>query len=180
MISIDQISPGDTADMKTVSVHPAVMMKIVCPECGHEHQHMQKAPPTEDFPFKCAGCNADFMVRLDIRVFYRKEVSIPCYYTTALDVENIMDRRVKNGWITDISRTGCAVEFGKLKFHALDERKGNILLIFFSFPSQKELFSIQGQITAVFETSAHKMKMGVHFINLNERQVQRLSLFLMP
>ncbi len=165
--------------MKTVSVRPAAMMKILCPECGHEHQYLRKEAPHENFFLKCEHCSADFMVKLDIRTFYRKEVTIPCYYSTGMDIENIMDPRVKTGWIVDISRTGCAVEFGKMKLDALCERKGNILLIFFTFPGQKEMFSIQGEIVAVFETPTHKMKMGVEFINVDDHQQQRLSLFLM-
>lgn len=119
------------------------------------------------------------MVKLDIRTFYRKKVTIPCYYTTSIDIENIMDPRVKTGWISDMSRTGCAIEFGRMKFDALCERKGNILLIFFTFPGQKEMFLIQGEIAAVIETPTQKMKMGIEFINVDDHQKQRLSLFLM-
>lgn len=166
--------------MKTVSVYPAVLMKIPCPHCGFEHEHMQSAPPEADFAFKCTNCKSDFLVKLNARHFYRKEVSIPCYYTTAMDVDNILDPRIKTGWIVDISRTGCGIEYSKLKHSPLDERKGNILLVFFTFPGQRDLFKVQGEISAVFETPTHKMKMGINFMNLEQHQQQRLSVFLMP
>ena len=120
------------------------------------------------------------MVRLDLRSFYRKKVSIPCSYTTALDVSSIMDPRVATGWITDISRTGCSIELSKSKASAPDELKNNILLIFFSFSGQKEIFSIQGEVSTIFETPSTKIKVGVQFINVSDHQKQRLSLFLMP
>ncbi|HSW62944.1 MAG TPA: PilZ domain-containing protein [Dissulfurispiraceae bacterium] len=165
--------------MKTVSLPPSEMMRIICPECGHEHDRLEKKPPLENFAFKCGKCGADFMVNLDFRNFYRKAVNIPCYYTTAMDVSSIMDSRVTTGWITDISRTGCAIEFSKLKPSTLNERKNNILLIFFSFHGQKDVFSIQGKVMAIYETTS-KIKMGVQFINVSEHHRQRLSLFLMP
>lgn len=141
---------------------------------------MRKEPPDADFAFNCQKCKSDFLCKLNARHFYRKDVNIPCYYTTAMDVDNILDPRIKTGWILDISRTGCGVEFSKLKHSPLDERKGNIILIFFTFPGQRDLFKVQGEIASVFESPTHKLKMGVNFTNLDQYQQQRLSVFLMP
>lgn len=166
--------------MKTVSVHPAVLMKIPCPLCGYENQHMQDAPPDADFAFICTKCKSEFLVKLNVRHFYRKEVNIPCYYTTAMNVNDILDPRIKTGWILDISRGGCSIEFSKLKHSPHDERKGNIITIFFTFPGQREIFMVQGKILTLFDSPTHKLKMGVTFINLDNFQQQRLSVFLMP
>jgi c-di-GMP-binding flagellar brake protein YcgR len=166
--------------MKTVSLYPSVLMKIPCPHCGYEHQHMRVEPPDADFAFNCTSCRSDFMVKLNVRHFYRKEVNLPCYYTSAMDVDNILDPRIKTGWILDISRSGCAIEFSKLRHSSLDERKGNILLVFFTFPGHQDLFKVQGEVSAIFDSPTHKLKMGVNFMNLDEHQLQRLSVFLMP
>ncbi|HMK42914.1 MAG TPA: PilZ domain-containing protein [Dissulfurispiraceae bacterium] len=165
--------------MKTVTLYAAILMKIPCPSCGHDHEAVHKEPPLDDFIVMCPKCKEACKVKLNVRQQYRKSVSIPCSYTDVLEVESMLDPRVKNGWINDLSRTGCSIEFSALKYSERLEKKGNILVIFFSFPGQKEPFSIQGEVQAVMETGQLKMKMGISFINMMEHHQRRLNLFLM-
>jgi c-di-GMP-binding flagellar brake protein YcgR len=167
-------------EVKTVSVYPAAFLKIPCPHCGFQNELMQDEPPKVDFAFRCSQCKDEFLVKLNLRQFYRKEVSIPCYFTTSSEVDNIRDPSIKNGWLVDISRSGCGIELSKLKHSPTSERKGNFVQVFFTFPGQNELFKVQGEISSIIEVSPHKIKIGVNFINLEEHQQRRLSIFLMP
>jgi c-di-GMP-binding flagellar brake protein YcgR len=165
--------------MREVIVYPSTKIEIICPACYAAKIFEFAEPPTKGFEFKCSSCNEIITVELNRRAFYRKELSIPVYYSLN-DFDNIMEPDIKSGWMRDISKGGIKIEISPLKYSDDYEKIGNILTIFFSLPPQNKQIKVKGEIVRVSKEQKFKLDFGVRFLELSEDQKQIISFFLRP
>jgi c-di-GMP-binding flagellar brake protein YcgR len=165
--------------MKTISVYPSAEINIECPTCNSSEVLKFSDPPKEGFQITCSRCSEEIVVKLNERQYYRKQVSIPVYYSLH-DFDNVLDARVKSGWIVDISKTGIGVEISALKYSKEYEKEGNIVTISFTLPPKNKQLKVKGEIVRIFGDKKLKINMGIQFLNLDDYQNQTIGLFLMP
>ncbi len=165
--------------MKTISIYPSTEINIKCPTCISSEMLKLPYSPKEDFQMTCSRCNEEIIVKLNERQYYRKQVSIPVYYSLH-DFDNILDTRVKSGRIVDISRTGIGVEISALKYSKEYEKEGNIVTISFALPPKNKQIKAKGKIVRIFGDKKLRTNIGIQFLNLDDYQSQTIGLFLMP
>jgi len=78
--------------MKVTTVYPSVVMRISCPYCEAEGKVRKEKPPQGDFTVVCPRCKEKFLIKINVRNFYRKTVSIPVYYSP-YDIHRPDDQR---------------------------------------------------------------------------------------
>lgn len=165
--------------MKEVIVYPSKKIEIVCPACYALKVFEFLEPPQKGFEFHCSSCNEFITVELNRREFYRKELSIPVYYSLS-DFSNIMEPGIKSGWIRNISKGGIGIEISSLKYSDDYEKVGNILTVFFSLPPQNRQIKARGEIVRVSKEKKFKITLGIRFLELSEDQKQIISFYLRP
>ena len=166
--------------MKAVTVYPSVVMRIICPNCGAEGQAKRKKPPQEDFTVSCPRCKERFLIKINLRTFYRKNVSIPVHYSP-YDIHRPDDQRAREGTIVDISQQGMRIEGSKHDFSPDYHKEGAILTFLFSLPPRNELLRIEGEVTRLIkEGTRSSFMLGVKFSNLDHYANKQIGFFLMP
>jgi c-di-GMP-binding flagellar brake protein YcgR len=165
--------------MKIIYVYPSVEINIQCPTCNFSEVQKFQLPPKEGFQIVCSKCNEEIVIKLNERQYYRKQVSIPVYYSLH-DFDNISDTRVKSGWTVDISKTGIGIEISAFKYSTEYEKEGNIMTISFALPPKNKQIKVKGKIVRIFGDKKLKINMGIQFLNLDDYQSQTIGIFLMP
>ena len=155
-------------------------MKIACPYCGAEGMVKRKTPPHKDFTLRCPRCEERFLVKLNLRQYYRKEVEIPVRYSLS-DTEAYKNKRLKEGTMIDLSMHGMGVNIYRDDVLAHLYRKGRAVTVFFSLPPRDEELTITGEITRI---SAHEkglgLIMGIRFTHIDPFAQQQIGFFLLP
>ncbi len=165
--------------MKILSVYPSVFMKITCPNCGSEGTLKTEKPPEADFTVSCPKCNEKFLVKIEIRKFYRKEVSIPIKYT--LSGQASPTQETKTGKIVDISMEGLCIECSIHQFSPEFHKEGNLYKLSFSLPPRESLIKVDGKVINIRMTEGDtSFKVGVNFSNLDHFSKREIGFFLMP
>ncbi len=162
-----------------VKVNPDSKIDVICPACYTVNTFEFSEPPKEGFEFRCSKCSELIIVELNKREFYRKELSIPVYYSLK-DFENIIDKDVKSGWIRNISKGGLGIEISPLKYDVEYEKVGNILTLFFSLPPYNSPIKTTGEIVRISTEKKFKVYFGIKFIELSENSKQIIGFFLRP
>ena len=165
--------------MKVQPVYPSAIMKIACPHCGAQETLKNEKPPQKDFQLSCPQCKETFLVKLNVRKFYRKEVSIPVIYTL-LD-SGPSGPKGKAATIVDLSREGMCVECREATYAPGLHREGNLFQLSFSLPPRGEALRVQGELMRVNRREgAGAFTLGIKFRNLDAFASQCLGFFLLP
>jgi c-di-GMP-binding flagellar brake protein YcgR len=157
-----------------------MIMKIACPNCRAEGTVKTDSPPEKDFMLLCPLCKEKFLVKINIRKYYRKKIKIPvrCSLST-VDLHDMKD--FGDGTITDISMKGMRVEIYKQSFSPDYFRKGRLLTFFFSLPPRHEELKISGEIVRFNEgDEGHYFNIGVKYSNLDQFAEKQIGFFLLP
>lgn len=162
-----------------VMVWPSDKMEVICPACYASKTFEFLEPPKEGFEFRCPKCNELIVVELNRRAFYRKELSIPIYYSLK-DFENIIEEGVKSGWIRNISKGGLGIEISPLKYDGEYEKVGNVLTLFFNLPPYNSPIKTKGEIMRVSTDKKFQVYFGIKFLDLNKNSKQIIDFFLRP
>jgi predicted Zn finger-like uncharacterized protein len=166
--------------MKVTTVYPSVVMRISCPYCEAEGRVRKEKPPQEDFTVVCPRCKEKFLIKINVRNFYRKTVSIPVYYSP-YDIHRPDDQRAREANIVDISQQGMGVEGHTHDFPKNYFREGSSFTFLFSLPPRKELLKVQGEIARIIpQNNGNTLVMGVKFSNLDHFTNKQLGFFLLP
>jgi len=164
---------------KSITVYAAIVMTFSCPHCGEAVEIKSVAVPRDDFKAVCSKCNGSFLLKLNQRHEYRKEVSIPIAYSL-FDIDTFSDRRAKMGTMIDISKSGLSIKADINKFSELYEKTGNILFLLFSLPPKKDILKVKGEIVTVVLGRDKSFQMGVKFPGPTDHQSKAIGFFLMP
>lgn len=165
--------------MKIQTVYPAAIMKIACPNCKTEGTVKKERPPEKDFSVFCPRCKETFLVKINVRKFYRKEVCIPVRYSI-FDADRPV-QKMKEGTIIDISREGLCIESHARLYAPALRQEGNIFQLFFSLPPKQTLLKVQGEVMRIIRKEGdNSFKIGIKFCNLDEFSAKNLGFFLWP
>ena len=166
--------------VKTQTIYPSMIMKIACPNCRAEGTVKTDSPPEKDFMLLCPLCKEKFLVKINIRKYYRKKTKIPVRYSlSAVDLHDMKD--FGDGTITDISMKGMRVEIFKQSSSPDNFRKGRLLTFFFSLPPRHEKLKISGEIVLFDEgEDGHYFIVGVKFSNPDQFTEKQIGFFLLP
>jgi predicted Zn finger-like uncharacterized protein len=165
--------------MKTQTVYPSTMMKITCPNCQAEGTVKRDKPPDKDFKVLCPKCKEGFLVKVNLRRYYRKDVSIPIAYWTLEPDGRVQKRRT--GTIVDISREGLGIESPVRDYSPTFHREGNLYELSFSLPPKQIPLTVQGEVVRIIKTEGSKtFKIGVSFFNLDRFPTEEIGFFLLP
>ena len=163
--------------MQVKTVHPAVVVRISCPNCGAEGMVKSLRPPQQDFTALCWQCGQSFLVKINRRSYYRKKVSIPVVYSS-FDRGSLDDQGGWRGRIVDISRQGMAVKSHK-QIYSLDHMEDTLLTFLFSLPLINDLQKVQGEIMRVTnEAQNNSSIMGIRFSELHRFTDNAIRFFL--
>jgi c-di-GMP-binding flagellar brake protein YcgR len=154
-------------------------LNIICPACYTDKTFEFTEPPKEGFEFRCSKCNELIVVEINRRAFYRKELSIPIYYSLK-DFDSIIEEGVKSGWIRNISKGGIGIEISSLKYDEEYEKIGNVLTLFFNIPPYYNQIRAKGEIVRVSTEKKFKIFLGIKFLDISENSKQLISFFLRP
>ena len=166
--------------MKIQTIYPSVAKKISCPYCRAEGTVKRSTPPQKDFTVVCAKCKERFLVKVNLRKYYRKDVKIPVKYSQ-WDIEGYYGKTLREGTIIDISRQGMNVEIYRHNFSPSLYRNGRVFTFFFSLPPRNDVLNIKGEITRIGEKEkGHGLTMGVRFSDIDPFAEQQLGFFLLP
>ena len=166
--------------MKVTTVYPSVVMRISCPNCGAEGKVRKEKPPQGDFTVVCPRCKEKFLIKINVRNFYRKTVSIPVHYSP-YDIHRPDDKRAREATIVDISQQGMGVESHRHDFPENYFREGSSFTFLFSLPPRKELLKVQAEIARIIpQNNGNTFMMGVKFSKLDHFTNKQLGFFLWP
>jgi predicted Zn finger-like uncharacterized protein len=166
--------------MKVTTVYPAVVMRISCPNCGAEGKVRKEKPPQADFTVVCPRCKEKFLIKLNVRNYYRKPVSIPVYYSR-YDIDRPDDHRARMGTIVDLSQQGMRIESSKQDFSSSHFREGNLFTFLFTLPPRNEMLKVQGEIARLSrQNNGNTIMLGVKFSNVDHFTNKQLGFFLWP
>ena len=166
--------------MKVTTVYPAVVMRISCPNCGAEGKVRKEKPPQADFTVVCPRCKEKFLIKINVRNYYRKPVSIPVYYSR-YDIQRPDDHRARMGTIVDLSQQGMRVESSKHDFPPSHFREGNLFTFLFSLPPRNEILKVRGEIARLSQqNNGNTMMLGIKFSNTDHFTNKQLGFFLWP
>lgn len=155
-------------------------MKISCPYCRAEGTAKTSIPPQKDFTVLCPKCKERFLVKLNLRNYYRKEVKIPVQYFLS-NIEGHEAKVIKDGTIIDISRQGIGVEIYRHDFSPSLYKKGRVFTFSFSLPKRNEVLTIEGEIMRISEKEKkHGLIIGVRFSNIDPFVEKQIGFFLLP
>ena len=163
--------------MQVGTVHPAVVMRISCPNCGAEGMVKRLRPPQQDLTALCWQCGQSFLVKINRRNYYRKKVSIPVMYSS-FDRDRLDDQESWRGRIVDISRQGMAVQSHE-QIYSLDYKNGSLFTFLFSLPLINDLQKVQGEIMRVTnEEQNNSYTIGIRFSELHRFTDNAIRFFL--
>lgn len=95
--------------MLEVTLFPSCVMEISCSDCQSKGKIKFDRPPVKGFNVKCAKCNVQFKVKINVRKYYRKTISIPISYSFK-DIDTMNKPGSYSGEIADISQGGICIE----------------------------------------------------------------------
>jgi len=162
--------------MKKVPVFSSKVMSIECPYCGVPGKIKKDLPPDKDFSVHCPKCDNKFLISINKRKFYRREVSIPLYFSH-LDIDDPFDEKSRKGKILNISKTGVYFESRLSKQSLQIYKKKVIITLLFSLEPGQKLLKIKGEITGVVVDKT--VKIGIQFIDLDPHQNKLIGFYLM-
>jgi predicted Zn finger-like uncharacterized protein len=166
--------------MKVTTVYPAVVMRISCPNCGAQGRVKKEKPPQADFTVVCPRCKEKFLIKINVRNFYRKAVYIAVHYSP-YDINRPDDQRARQGTIVDISQQGMQVEGHKHDFPPRFFKEGNTFTFYFSLPPRNELLRVQGEIARIIrQNNSNTFMMGIKFSNVDRFTNRQIGFFLWP
>ena len=167
-------------DLPSLTIYPAAVMRISCPLCRTGGIVRKERPPEKDFMVLCRKCKGKFLVKLNLRRYYRKEVSIPVRYST-FDIDQPFDQRADQGVIIDMSREGLCIENYADTRSADYYKEGKPITLFFSLPPREKLLKVQGEVTRILRKEGSQFfKIGVKFCNLDSYINKQIGFFLWP
>jgi hypothetical protein len=106
---------------------------------------MEISCPVKGFNVKCAKCNVRFKVRLNIRKYYRKTISIPISYSFK-DIDSMNKPGSYSGDIADISQSGLCIESNLTYFMDFQDKIDGVLNFVFILPEKNETIKGKGII----------------------------------
>ncbi len=166
--------------MKVTTVYPAVVMRISCPNCGAQGRVRKEKPPQADFTVVCPRCKEKFLIKINVRNFYRKTVSIPVSYSP-FDIHRPDDQRARGGTIVDISQQGMRVEAHKHDFPPQFFREGTTFTFLFSLPPRNEQLRVQGEVARINQQSnSNTIMIGIKFSSIDHFTNKQIGFFLWP
>jgi predicted Zn finger-like uncharacterized protein len=166
--------------INTQITYSSTIMKITCPNCGAMGKVKAKVPPKDDFVVLCPHCKEKFLVKVNVREYYRKEANIPVNcFLPSLDMSDMKD--LGEGTIADISMGGMLVriyENPSLKDYF---SKGKTLTFIFSLPPRNERLKVSGEIGR-FSKKENKdyYDIAVKFSSLDSFAQRQIGFFLLP
>jgi ribosomal protein S27E len=166
--------------LNTQIIYPSAMMKITCPNCRSTGNVRAKIPPRSDFIVLCPHCKDKFLVKVNVRQYYRKKCTIPVScFLPALRIPDVKD--LGEGIITDISMGGMCVRMHERPFLTDDFREGKALTFIFSLPPRNERLKVSGEIVRVSkEEDKDSFNVGVKFYSLDKFAEKQIGFFLLP
>ncbi len=139
-----------------------------------------KSPPKKDFVVFCPHCKEKFLVKVNLRDYYRKEAKIPvsCLLST-LDTRDMKD--LGEGIIIDISMGGMCVRIYE-NLSLIDYfSKGKALTFIFSLPPRDERLKVSGEIVRFSkEENKDYFTIAVRFFSLDKFAEKQIGFFLLP
>lgn len=166
--------------INTEITYASTIMKITCPNCGATGKVKAKVPPKKDFVVLCPHCKKRFLVKVNVREFYRKEAGIPVHcFLPSTDMADMKD--IGEGTITDISMGGMSVKVCEIASPLDDFAGGTILTFLFSLPPRDERVKVSGEIIR-FSKEENKdcYNIAVKFSSLDTFAQRQIGFFLLP
>jgi len=139
-----------------------------------------KSPPKKDFVVFCPHCKEKFLVKVNVRDYYRKEAKIPVNcFLSALDMSDMKD--LGEGTTTDISMGGMCVRINENPSVIDHFSKGNTLTFIFSLPPRNERLKVSGEIVRFSkEENKDYVTIAVKFFSLDKFAEKQIGFFLLP
>jgi predicted Zn finger-like uncharacterized protein len=166
--------------MKFTTVYPAVVMRVSCPNCGAQGRLKKEKPPQADFTVVCPRCKEKFLIKINVRKFYRKTVSIPVSYSP-YDIHQRDDKRAREGIIVDISQQGMRIQGHKNDFPPQFFKEGGTFCFLFSLPPQDEQLRVLGKVVRInLKNNSKTIMLGIQFSNIDHFTNKQIGFFLRP
>ena len=164
--------------MREITLFPACIMDVGCPYCAKKGKIKFNRAPDKDFVARCSNCKERFNVKLNIREHYRKDISVLVSYSFK-EIRKMDEPESYTGKITDLSKTGMAVESSNLWLKEFRRKKGRTLNFAFCLPPKNEIAIVKGIIRRIEELGEEgKFRMGISFVSLDETTNRKISFFL--
>ncbi len=166
------------ANMKEITLFPTCLMSVSCPYCKTMGNMKFNRPPTKDILVRCPKCKERFMIKLNIRKNYRKEISIFVSYSFK-DISQIGEADSFTGDIIDLSRGGMSVESSSFWLPRFRNKEGKTLTFVFAPPPPNKTVKVKGVIKRIYEAEEKgKFKMGISFTGMDDATSRKISFFL--
>ncbi|MBF0515503.1 MAG: PilZ domain-containing protein [Nitrospirae bacterium] len=163
----------NTPELKSITVYPSAVIPIVCPYCEAKGKITREYPPDKNFTISCPKCKQRFVVNINTRMFYRKNVNIEAHYQ--FRGSNKPERK---GDILNMSRSGLCLKCNKPSF--IPKEKVDVLSLRFKLPPREEPISIHCEVVNVIDETEKTITWGLKFKDLGEFEEMQIGFFLQP
>jgi hypothetical protein len=165
--------------MNVQTVFPSAVMKISCPKCKAEGTLKRENPPEKDLQVLCPKCKERFLVKINLRKFYRREVSIPVKYY--LVDGSGTSQKTKGGTIVDLSREGLCIESDTRSYAPGYHREGKRFSMSFALPPGDTVLNVDGEVVRIIKAEGKStFRIGIKFSNLDGFSSKQIAFFLWP